>query len=48
MCYYECPRNAITIIPDVTAVIDQDKCIRCGKCVDNCQAEAIEKIIDEK
>jgi len=48
MCVYECRVKAITIIPDKTAVIDQEKCIRCGKCLRNCHAEAIVKIMDEQ
>jgi ferredoxin len=44
MCYFECPTGAITIVPNVSAVIDQKKCIRCGKCIKECQAEAIVKI----
>jgi ferredoxin len=48
MCYYECPTGAITIIPDVSAVIDQKKCIRCGRCIKECHAEAIVKIKDKE
>lgn len=40
-CLYQCPKGAITLIEDVSAVIDQEKCVRCGKCYDACQPEAI-------
>lgn len=42
-CIYECPVQAITLIPDVSAVIDPEKCIGCGSCFDNCQPGAIVK-----
>ena len=41
MCVYECKVGAISIKENVSAVIDQDKCIGCGRCYNNCQAEAI-------
>ena len=44
MCYYECPAGAIEIIEDVSAKINEDVCIGCGKCYKNCQGEAIVKI----
>ena len=44
MCVYQCPVKAISIIEDVSTVIDQDKCIGCGKCYTGCQPEAIVKI----
>lgn len=34
-CERECPVDAITIV-DNLAVIDQDKCTRCGRCVEVC------------
>ena len=40
-CVVGCPVKAIHIEEDVSAVIDPDKCIGCGKCFANCQAEAI-------
>ncbi len=43
-CVYGCPVRAITVEEDVSAVIDPDKCIGCGKCFDNCQAEAIVRV----
>ena len=41
MCVYECPKHAISIIEDVSTVIDPEKCIGCGKCAANCQREII-------
>lgn len=47
-CLYQCPMQAITLIEDVSAVIDQDKCIRCGSCYDACQPGAIvEELVEE-
>lgn len=47
MCVYTCPVKAISIIENVTTVIDEEKCLGCGQCYDNCQAEAIIKIEKE-
>ncbi len=44
MCYYVCPTKAISLKPNVTAVIDAEKCIGCGQCADNCQVEAIVRV----
>lgn len=44
MCYYVCPVRAISMRPNVSAVIDEEKCTGCGKCMNNCQAEAIVRI----
>lgn len=41
MCVYECPVGAISIKENVSAVIDANKCIGCGRCYKNCQAAAI-------
>jgi ferredoxin len=40
-CIYQCPMQAITLIPDVSAQIDPEKCIGCGTCYDSCQPGAI-------
>lgn len=40
MCSIQCPARAIKVTPR-GAVIDQEKCIRCGKCYRNCASEAI-------
>ena len=40
-CVYECPMQAITIHENVSAYIDESKCVGCGSCFDNCQPSAI-------
>lgn len=47
-CIYSCPRHAIEMVEDVSAKIDQEKCIGCGMCYNACQAEAIVRIETEK
>ncbi len=39
-CSHVCPKNAITI-EKAQAIIDDEKCIRCGKCKDACPYNAI-------
>ncbi len=39
-CQINCPRNAITIV-NGRSVIDEDKCINCGKCQQLCPYNAI-------
>ena len=46
MCVYECPVKAISIKENESTVIDEDKCIGCGKCYRNCQTGAIVKITE--
>ncbi|SJZ47530.1 4Fe-4S dicluster domain-containing protein [Garciella nitratireducens] len=41
-CENQCPVNAITI-EKTAAVIDQEKCIKCGKCIEACPYSAIIK-----
>ncbi len=43
-CIYECPMGAISLIEDVSAVIDEEKCVGCGKCFAACQPGAIVKV----
>ena len=43
-CIYQCPQRAISIIEDVSCVIDQENCIGCGRCAEVCQMEAIVKV----
>lgn len=43
MCVKECPVKAISIIENVSAKIDPDKCIGCGRCYNACYSEAIVK-----
>ncbi len=47
MCFDECAVGAIHIEENVSSVIDKDKCVGCGRCAANCQAEAIVKITEE-
>ena len=39
-CSHVCPKNAVTI-EKTKAVIDQDKCIKCGKCKEACPYSAV-------
>ncbi|MBQ2697357.1 MAG: 4Fe-4S binding protein, partial [Clostridia bacterium] len=41
-CVYSCPKGAITMV-NHRAVIDQSKCIACGRCLTSCPYGAIEK-----
>ena len=43
-CVYQCPVRAISIIEDVSVVIDGDKCLGCGRCAKACQMEAIVEV----
>ncbi len=43
-CMAVCPKDAITVDKDKHCVIDQDKCIKCGKCVSQCPYKAISRI----
>ncbi|MBE5744266.1 MAG: 4Fe-4S dicluster domain-containing protein [Clostridiales bacterium] len=48
-CLYSCPRQAIELIEDVSAKINQDKCVGCGLCAQTCQPNAIVKVeVEEK
>lgn len=40
-CLYTCPKRAIEIIEDVSAKINQEKCVGCGLCYNACQPGAI-------
>ncbi|MBR6472133.1 MAG: NADH-quinone oxidoreductase subunit NuoF [Firmicutes bacterium] len=44
LCARNCPVNAISGKVKELHVIDQDVCIKCGKCLDNCKFGAIDKI----
>ena len=39
-CQIVCPKNAISF-KDGRSVIDQSKCVKCGKCIDACPYHAI-------
>ena len=41
-CVYNCPKKAIEVV-DGRSVIDQSKCIKCGKCIAACPYHAIVK-----
>ena len=42
-CIHECPVRAITLSRE-GAVINEEKCIGCGKCIEYCASEAIEMV----
>ncbi len=48
MCVSQCPIGAVEIIENVSARIDTEKCLGCGRCYDCCQAEAIIPIKEEE
>ena len=41
-CVYNCPKKAVEVV-DGRSVIDQSKCIKCGKCISACPYHAIVK-----
>ena len=43
-CMAVCPTGAISVDRDHHCVIDQDKCIKCGKCAKQCPYDAISRI----
>lgn len=43
-CMNVCPKDAISVDENEHSVIDQDKCIQCGRCVKQCPYDAISKI----
>ena len=43
-CMNVCPKDAIYLDKDKHCHIDQDKCIKCGKCFNQCPYRAISKI----
>ncbi|MCI7145902.1 MAG: NADH-quinone oxidoreductase subunit NuoF [Clostridiales bacterium] len=43
LCAKNCPVDAISGSVKELHVIDHDKCIKCGKCMDHCKFNAIEK-----
>ncbi len=43
LCERKCPEQAITVINN-HAVIDYDKCVNCGICVETCKVHAVRKI----
>ncbi len=43
-CMNVCPKDAIYMDKDKHCHIDQDKCIKCGKCFNQCPYRAISKI----
>ncbi len=43
LCARNCPVDAITGKVKEVHVIDHDKCIKCGKCMDHCKFGAIVK-----
>ena len=43
-CREVCPKGAISISNDGRSVIDQEKCIKCGQCIEQCAYNAIIKL----
>lgn len=43
-CMFACPRKAISVV-DQKSTIDEDLCIKCGKCISACPFHAIVKTI---
>ncbi len=43
-CQEVCPKDAISTDKNGRSVIDQNKCIKCGKCIEQCAYNAIIKI----
>ncbi|SFQ20622.1 4Fe-4S binding domain-containing protein, partial [Oscillibacter sp. PC13] len=43
-CMNVCPKDAIYVDKETHCHIDQDKCIKCGKCFNQCPYHAISKI----
>lgn len=43
-CMNVCPRNAIYVSSDGRSRIDQSKCIKCGRCLNQCPYDAISHI----
>ena len=43
LCAKNCPANAIMGAVKAPHVIDPNKCIKCGACMDNCRFGAISK-----
>jgi NADH:ubiquinone oxidoreductase subunit F (NADH-binding)/(2Fe-2S) ferredoxin len=44
LCRKECPEAAISGEPKKTYVIDQSKCVYCGRCYESCKFDAIAKV----
>ena len=41
VCVDDCPVGTITLKDDQKAIINEDKCTRCGRCHDVCPQEAV-------
>ena len=39
-----CPKNAISVGRDGKSVIDQEKCVKCGRCLNQCPYNAISRL----
>lgn len=44
VCASACPTDAITGLRKELHIIDQDKCIKCGKCFTVCRFDAVDKV----
>ncbi len=43
-CMNVCPKNAISVGRDGKSVIDQSKCVKCGRCLNQCPYNAISRL----
>lgn len=41
LCARACPREAVTMDPELGRTVDPDRCLRCGACVEVCPGEAL-------
>lgn len=44
LCAKKCPVDAITGVVKGKHIIDQEKCIKCGKCEESCKFDAVERV----
>jgi NAD-dependent dihydropyrimidine dehydrogenase PreA subunit len=42
-----CPQDVLDIVRDVATVVNEDACIACGECMEECPMGAIEEIEED-